>query len=102
MPCLNWSPRALADVRRLYRFLAPKNPGAARRAVQAIRTRVRFLARFPEAGRRAEKRGAGRREFLVPFGDEGYVVLYRFNGDEILLIAVRHMREADYQPLSGS
>ena len=36
MPQLIWSPQALIDVQRLYRFLAPKNQDAAKRAVTAL------------------------------------------------------------------
>ena len=54
MPQLRWSPPALADVQRLYRFLAEKNALAARKAVSAIRTGVNILARQPEAGRPVE------------------------------------------------
>ena len=44
MPRLIWSPEALADVQRLYRFLAEKNPDAARRAASAIRDGMQILA----------------------------------------------------------
>ncbi|MFN5745438.1 MAG: type II toxin-antitoxin system RelE/ParE family toxin [Methylococcaceae bacterium] len=43
MPRLIWSPLALADVQRLYRFLVEKNKGAAQRAVKAIRESVKIL-----------------------------------------------------------
>jgi plasmid stabilization system protein ParE len=43
MSRLIWSPLALLDVQRLYRFLVPKNPDAAKRAVQAIRQGVKVL-----------------------------------------------------------
>ncbi len=44
MPRMIWSPEALADVQRLYRFLAKKNPDAARRAASAIRDGMPILA----------------------------------------------------------
>lgn len=40
MPRLIWSEPALANIQRLYRFLAEKNLAAARRAVKAIRDGV--------------------------------------------------------------
>ena len=43
MPQLIWAPPALLDVQRLYRFLAPKNADAAKRAVKAIRQEVTVL-----------------------------------------------------------
>ena len=54
MPHLIWTPEALRDVRRLYRFLAPKNRLAAERAIQAIRTQVQVIAEHPAGGRPVE------------------------------------------------
>jgi len=54
MPQLIWSPQALLDVQRLYRFLAPKNLEAAKRAVTAIRQGVNVLSAQPGMGRPVE------------------------------------------------
>lgn len=54
MPRLIWSPPALADVQRLYRFLALKDEDAARRAIKTLRAGVKILAHQPEAGRPVE------------------------------------------------
>jgi plasmid stabilization system protein ParE len=94
MPDLIWSPRALADVQRLYRFLGTKNPDAARRAVAAIRAGVRILARQPEIGRPADDMDAEYREWLIDFGNSGYCVRYRLDGDIAVILAVRHQKEA--------
>ena len=48
---LIWSPQALLDVQRLYRFLAPKNQDAAKRAVATIRQGVKVLSLQPGVGR---------------------------------------------------
>ena len=47
MPRLIWSPAALRDVERLYRFLADKNPEAARRAAKSIREGMPILRDQP-------------------------------------------------------
>lgn len=96
MPQLRWSPPALADVQRLYRFLAEKNALAARKAVSAIRTGVNILARQPEAGRPVEDMDPEFREWMIDFGSSGYVVLYRFDGITAIILAVRHQKEAGY------
>jgi addiction module RelE/StbE family toxin len=96
MPHLRWSPEALSDVRRLYRFLAPKNPDAATRAVQSIRSRVKLLAHQPNAGRPAEGKAKGFREWHIDFGSSGYVALYRVEPDEVVIVNVRHGREESY------
>lgn len=96
MPRLIWSPPALRDVTRLHRFLASKNRDAAIRAIKAVRQRVKLLARHPEAGRPAEDLPPEFREWPMDFGNSGYVALYRFDGQHVVILAVRHAREFDY------
>ena len=36
------------------------------------------------------------REWIINFGDSGYVVLYRFDSSTACLLAVRHQPEAGY------
>ena len=91
-----WTPAALSDVARLYGFLAPKNPGAARRAAGTIRAGVRLLAIHPDIGRPVEGMAPEFREWFIPFGDSGYVVLYHADEALVAVLAVRHGREAGY------
>jgi plasmid stabilization system protein ParE len=96
MPRLIWSPQALRDVQRLYRFLAEKNIDAARHAVKSIREGVKVIALQPGIGRLVEEMEPEYREWLMDFGDSGYVALYRLNGKTAVILAVRHQREAGY------
>ncbi|MCH8537900.1 MAG: type II toxin-antitoxin system RelE/ParE family toxin [Alkalimonas sp.] len=96
MPRLIWSPPALADVQRLYRFLAEKDKDAARRAIKTIRAGVKILAHQPETGRPAEDMDPAFREWLIDFGTSGYIVLYQFSGETAVILAVRHQKEAGY------
>ena len=96
MPRLIWTPPALDDVQRLYRFLAPKDEAAARRAIEAIRTGVKILSHQPEAGRPIEDMDPEFREWLIDFGSSGYIALYRFDGETSAILAVRHQKEAGY------
>ncbi len=96
MPRLIWTPAALGDVERLHDFLKDKNPLAARRAVRAIREGLNLLADQPQVGRPAENMEPEFREWLISFGDSGYVVLYHFDGEDAVILAVRHQREAGY------
>lgn len=96
MPRLIWTPAALRDVQRLYRFLAPKNPSAAQRAVKVIRAGVKILAHQPQMGRPIEDMEPEFREWLIDFGSSGYVALYHFDGEAIAVLAVRHQKEAGY------
>lgn len=97
MPHLIWTPSALADVQRLYRFLASKDEASARRAIKTIRTGVKILAHQPQAGRPVEEMDLEFREWLVDFGSSGYIALYRFDGETVTILAVRHQKEKGYQ-----
>ncbi len=96
MPHLIWSPPALADVQRLYRFLELKDENAARRAIKSIRAGVKILAHQPEVGRPVEDMDPVFREWLIAFGSSGYIALYRFDGETATILAVRHQKEAGY------
>ncbi|ADZ69304.1 type II toxin-antitoxin system RelE/ParE family toxin [Polymorphum gilvum] len=96
MPRLIWTPEALRDVQRCYRFLALRNPAAASRAVRAIREEMQVVAAHPGAGRPVETMDPAFREWLIGFGDSGYVALYRLDGDVAVVLAVRHQKEAGY------
>jgi plasmid stabilization system protein ParE len=96
MPRLRWSPQSLQDVTRLYRFLASKNSDAARRAIQAIRDALKLVARHPEMGRPVDELPAEFREWVIEFGSGAYVALYRFDSREVVVLAIRHGREAGY------
>lgn len=96
MPRLRWSEPALADVARLHAFLAPKSPDAARRAVAAIREGIKALAKHPEIGRPVEDMLPEFREWVIEFGQGAYIALYHFDGKQVVILAVRHNREAGY------
>jgi plasmid stabilization system protein ParE len=93
MPRLIWSPPALLDVQRLYRFLATKNIDAAKRAVKAIRDGVKIIATQPGVGRPVEDMEPEYREWLIDFGESGYIALYRCDEQTAVIVAVRHQKE---------
>jgi plasmid stabilization system protein ParE len=96
MPPLKWTPQSLRDVTRLHDFLASESRDAAKRAVNAIRLGVKLLARFPEMGRPVEELPPEFREWVIEFGSGAYVALYRYDGRGVIILAVRHGREAGY------
>jgi plasmid stabilization system protein ParE len=96
MPRLIWSPPTLQDVKRLYRFLAGKNLDAAKRAVKAIRKGVKVISSQPGIGRPVNDMEPEYREWLIDFGNSGYVVLYRCGVKNTVILAVRHQKEAGY------
>ncbi len=96
MPRLRWTEEASEDLVRLYEFLAPKSKDAATRAVRTILQRVRGLESFPEMGRPVEGMAPEFRELVVTFGAGAYVARYRVGGNVVLVLRVRHGREAGY------
>jgi plasmid stabilization system protein ParE len=93
MSRLIWSPAALLDVQRLHHFLAPKNPDAAKRAVRAIRQGVKVLEQQPCVGRPVEDMDGEFRDWIIDFGDSGYVARYRLDPRFVTVLAVRHQKE---------
>lgn len=96
MPRLIWAPAALLDVQRLYRFLAPKDLDAAKRAVAAIRQGVKVLEQQPGVGRPVDDMDDEFRDWMIDFGDSGYVVRYRVDPLSVTILAVRHQKEAGF------
>ena len=96
MPRLTWSQSALFDLARLYGFLLPTSRDAAKRAVQVIRSGVKVLATQPGIGRPVEDMQVEFREWVIEFGSGVYIALYRYDGKEVVILAVRHPREAGY------
>ena len=96
MSSLIWTRSALRDIQRLYRFLLPIHHDAAKRAVSAIRQGLKVLAERPGLGRPVEEMDPSFREWLIDFGDSGYIVLYRQDGANVVLLAVRHQTELGF------
>ena len=91
-----WSPAALLDVQRLYRFLAPKNIDAAKQVVKALRQGVKVLQLQAGIGRPIDDMPEEFREWIIDFGDSGYVARYRVDSEVVVILAVRHQKEAGY------
>ena len=83
------------DLERLHRFLAEKNPDAAQRAIHTIRGKLRALEQFPRLGP-ADPDRPGTRQLFMPHGAARYVARYEVVEDTVLVLAIRHMREAGY------
>lgn len=95
MAAVTYSARALADLDRLFDFLAADNPNAAVAAATVIVDAVAVLERHPHIGRPVRGR---LRELVISYGRTGYVALYRVATREarVEILAVRHQREAGY------
>ncbi|NEJ84944.1 type II toxin-antitoxin system RelE/ParE family toxin [Rhizobium leguminosarum] len=96
MPQIIFSPAAIRDLERLRNFLRPKNPSAAKRAGETILKGVRALGVHAHMGRLVEDLPEQYREWLIDFGDSGYVVRYHIDETALTILAVRHQKEAIY------
>jgi plasmid stabilization system protein ParE len=94
MPQVKLARPALQDLKRLRAFLATKNPNAARRAAKAIITAIQALGFQPLIGRPTDDMDSTFRELPIKFGATGYVARYRYEGDVVTVLAIRHQREA--------
>jgi plasmid stabilization system protein ParE len=83
-------------MQRLYRFLAIKNVDVAKRAVKTIREGVQRIALQPHSGRPVDDMEPEYREWLIDFGESGYVALYRYDGATAVILAVRHQKEVGF------
>jgi plasmid stabilization system protein ParE len=92
-----YSERALDDLERIFDFLAVEDPASAQTAVDLIAETISMLERHPLIGRPAESR---LHELVISRGRSGYVALYRYldAADVMLILAMRHQREAGYPP----
>ena len=85
----------MGDLERLFDLIAEEDPVRARKQVLSVRRAFELLADHPLLGREAEK---GRRELILSRGRHGYSAKYRWlpAEDVVLILAVRHQREAGY------
>jgi plasmid stabilization system protein ParE len=92
---LIYSERALGDLERLTDFLIGADAAVAAETVALIDEAVEILRRHPLIGRSVQ---SGLRELVISRGRTGYVALYSFEvaQDAVLILAVRHQREAGY------
>ena len=95
-PRLIWSPAALRDVQRLHRFLAEGTPRPRSERCGALREGTKLIAAQPGIGHPVPDFGTRVRERIIPFGESGYVLLCRLEGETAAIVAIRHQREAGY------
>lgn len=96
MPQVRFAPPAIRDLERLREFLRPKSPIAAKKAGEVIVKAVQVLGLQPQLGRPIEDMPDEFREWVIDFGDSGYVARYRIDSDAVTILAVRHQKEVGF------
>jgi len=87
--------RALADLERLADFLLESAPTAAIQTIDLVLEAVEILENHPLIGRPT---GTALRELVISRGKSAYLAPYSYEElqDTVLVLAVRHGREAGY------
>ena len=97
MPQVIVTEGAAEGLERCRQFLALKAPEAATRAGQAIAQHFLLLETTPNMARPFPE-NPDLRELVIPFGDSGYMALYRYEPDDdaVYVLAFRHQKEAGF------
>ncbi len=85
------SRRANLDLIAQIDWLVGLSPSAALHAETVIRAGLQTLAVFPEAGRSIT---TAERKWVVPFGRNGFVVIYRIEADRLVIGRIFHSRQS--------
>ena len=94
MAHIKWLPEAVTDLRRLHSFLQEYDQKAADSAAGRILEGVKLLKATPRLGRPMSHDGMDRRELFMSFGAGAYVIRYRFeNKDHVVITRIWHSRE---------
>lgn len=90
------SPEAADDLDQLVDFLLDEWPLEAVATVDLVVDALGILAQHPEIGRPVAE---GLRELVISRGKSGYLALYDYDEqhDMVVVLAVRHQREAGYR-----
>ena len=91
-----YAPRALRDLQGLSAYLVERSPAGAGNVLAAIRSSINTLSYFPEIGPLVDD--AGHRRISVP--RYPYVIFYRIDTDDLLILDIRHTSRRPIDPAS--
>jgi plasmid stabilization system protein ParE len=93
---IEFTPRALEDLERLFEFVAERDPDAWGAHLYAIRSAIDVLTDHPEIGRQMT---GFVRELVISSGKTGYLAMYSYRAGraQVRILAIRHQRELGYQ-----
>ncbi|MBO6036061.1 MAG: type II toxin-antitoxin system RelE/ParE family toxin [Acetobacter sp.] len=100
MPQVIFTSGALQDIKYCRRVLELKSPEAAFRSQQVIQQRFLLLETTPLIGRVfLSSHKLELRELIIPFGNSGYIALYRYEPEKelVFILAFRHQKEFSYR-----
>ena len=84
---IEWSYRALADIRALKAYIAKDSPYYARRFIDRVMASVEQLEKLPKMGRPVPEAGRDDvRELIV----QGYRIIYLTQPDHVFIVTLIH------------
>jgi toxin ParE1/3/4 len=89
-----YAPRALRDLKSIAAYLLERNPTGAAKVLGAIKSSIETLGFFPQIGRLVDNAGHRR----IPVVQYPYVIFYRIEADELLILHVRHTSRRPLDP----
>ena len=90
------APRAIGDLERIVRYIAPHNPPAAERFGHALIGKTKLLAQFPELGRKVPEMDDPRiRELIF----KSYRIVYRVDHEKKAVEVSRFWHAAQGTPV---
>ena len=89
---LEWSSSGKRSIQRIYRYLAQYSRAQASHIVRKIRQSMARIQDYPQIGRTVDGMSLEYREYIV----SGYLILYRYDGDRVLILGIRSQRETSY------
>jgi plasmid stabilization system protein ParE len=92
---IKWLPGAISDLQRFRNFILPNNKKAAERAVDTIKKHVQLLNVHPQIGKPADIPEF--RDLIITFGSSSYILRYRIEGNAIIIVALKHAKEAGFK-----
>ena len=89
-----YAPRALRDLEEISAYLSERSPAGATNVVAAIKASIDALEAFPEMAPTADDAGHRR----LPVLRFPYVIFYRIDRNEILILHIRHTSRRPIEP----
>jgi toxin ParE1/3/4 len=84
---VNYSLRALTDLKVIAAYVSERSPRGAASVMRRINATVDLIGRHPGVGRRVRARKG---VYVFPVGKYPYLVYYRIDGNDPIIVHVRH------------